>query len=270
MDLLLSATIRKKVKGRFGGRMKALVSGGAPLNPEVGRFFSSLGLMLLQGYGQTEAAPVISCNRPKAGIRLDTVGPPLDGVEIRIAEDGEIQVRGELVMHGYWQNEAETARVLDSDGWLSTGDIGHLDEAGRLVITDRKKDIIVNDKGDNVAPQRVEGMLTLQPEIMQAMVSGDRRPYLVGIVVADPEWQAEWAKSVPAADEAALQRALQAAVDRVNADLSNTEKVRRVLIADEAFTIENAELTPSLKIRRHVIRDRYGARLDALYKAAAY
>jgi long-chain acyl-CoA synthetase len=270
MDLLLSATIRKKVKGRFGGRLKALVSGGAPLNPEVGRFFSSLGLMLLQGYGQTEAAPVISCNRPKAGIRLDTVGPPLDGVEIRIAEDGEIQVRGELVMHGYWQNEAETARVLDSDGWLSTGDIGHLDEAGRLVITDRKKDIIVNDKGDNVAPQRVEGMLTLQPEIMQAMVSGDRRPYLVGIVVPDPEWQAEWAKTEPAADEAALQRAVQAAVDRVNADLSNTEKVRRVLIADEAFTIENAELTPSLKIRRHVIRERYGARLDALYKAAAY
>jgi long-chain acyl-CoA synthetase len=270
MDMLLSATIRKKVKGRFGGRLKALVSGGAPLNPEVGRFFSSLGLMLLQGYGQTEAAPVISCNRPKAGIKLDTVGPPLDGVEIRIAEDGEIQVRGELVMHGYWQNEAETARVLDGDGWLSTGDIGHLDEAGRLVITDRKKDIIVNDKGDNVAPQRVEGMLTLQPEIMQAMVSGDRRPYLVGIVVPDPEWQAEWAKTAPAADETALQRALQAAVDRVNADLSNTEKVRRVLIADEAFTIENAELTPSLKIRRHVIRDRYGARLDALYKAAAY
>ena len=270
MDLLLSATIRKKVRGRFGGRLKALVSGGAPLNPEVGRFFSSLGLMLLQGYGQTEAGPVISCNRPKAGIKLDTVGPPLPDTEIRIAEDGEIQVRGELVMHGYWQNEAETARVLDGEGWLSTGDIGHLDEAGRLVITDRKKDIIVNDKGDNVAPQRVEGMLTLQPEIMQAMVSGDRRPYLVGLVVPDPEWQADWAKTVPVADEAALQRALQAAVDRVNADLSTTEKVRRVLVADEAFTIENAELTPSLKIRRHVIRARYGARLDALYKAAAY
>jgi long-chain acyl-CoA synthetase len=270
MDMLLSATIRKKVRGRFGGRMKALVSGGAPLNPEVGRFFASLGLMLLQGYGQTEAAPVISCNRPKAGIKLDTVGPPLPDTEIRIAEDGEIQVRGELVMKGYWQNPAETARVLSPDGWLSTGDIGHIDDKGRLVITDRKKDIIVNDKGDNVAPQRVEGMLTLQPEILQAMVSGDRRPYLVGLVVPDPEWQADWAKTVPDAGPEALQRALQAAVDRVNADLSTTEKVRRVLVADEAFTIENSELTPSMKIRRHVIRARYGARLDALYKASAY
>lgn len=270
MDLLLTATIRKKVRGRFGGRMKALVSGGAPLNPEVGRFFASLGLMLLQGYGQTEAAPVISCNRPKAGIKLDTVGPPLPETEIRIAEDGEIQVRGELVMKGYWQNPEETARVLSPDGWLSTGDIGHIDEKGRLVITDRKKDIIVNDKGDNVAPQRVEGMLTLQPEILQAMVSGDRRPYLVGLVVPDPEWQADWAKTVPDAGPETLQRALQAAVDRVNADLSTTEKVRRVLVADEAFTIENTELTPSMKIRRHVIRARYGARLDALYKASAY
>ncbi len=276
LDLLLTATIRKKVRARFGGRLKALVSGGAPLNPEVGRFFASLGVMMLQGYGQTEAAPVISCNRPKAGITLDGVGPPLDGVALRIAEDGEIQVRGELVMHGYWRNPEETARVLSADGWLSTGDIGHLDGAGRLVITDRKKDIIVNDKGDNVAPQRIEGMLTLQPEILQAMVAGDRRPYLVGLVVPDPEWQAEWAAAHGLAGDAALAdhpdfcRAIQAAVDRVNADLSNVEKVRRVLIVADAFTIENEQLTPSMKIRRHIIRAAYGARLDALYKAAAY
>ena len=276
MDLLLSATIRKKVRARFGGRLKALVSGGAPLNPEVGRFFASLGIMMLQGYGQTEAAPVISCNRPKAGITLDGVGPPLDGVELRIAEDGEIQVRGELVMHGYWRNPEETARVLSADGWLSTGDIGHLDGAGRLVITDRKKDIIVNDKGDNVAPQRIEGMLTLQPEILQAMVVGDRRPYLVGLVVPDPEWRAEWAAGRGIADDAALAddpdfcRAIQAAVDRVNADLANVEKVRRVLIVADAFTIENEQLTPSMKIRRHIIRAAYGTRLDALYRSAAY
>jgi long-chain acyl-CoA synthetase len=198
-------------------------------------------------------------------------------VEIRIAEDGEIQVRGELVMKGYWRNPEETARVLSADGWLSTGDIGHLDDKGRLVITDRKKDIIVNDKGDNVAPQRVEGMLTLQPEILQAMVMGDRRPYLVGLVVPDPEWQAEWAKAQGVANDIGLlaqnpvfHRAVQAAVDRVNADLSTTEKVRRVLVAEEAFTIENAQLTPSMKIRRHVIRSVYGARLDGLYKQAAY
>ena len=159
-----------------------MVSGGAPLNTDVGLFFQAMGLPMLQGYGQTEAGPVISCNRPKAGIRMETVGPPMMNTEVRIAEDGEIMVRGENVMHGYWRNPEETARVLH-DGWLHTGDVGHLDAEGRIVITDRKKDLIVLDKGDNVSPQRVEGMLTLQPEIAQAMVYGDRHPYLVGLLV---------------------------------------------------------------------------------------
>jgi long-chain acyl-CoA synthetase len=232
-----------------------------------------MGLTLLQGYGQTEAGPVISCNRPAAGIKMDTVGPPLDGVEVRIAADGEILVRGELVMLGYWQNPGETARALIG-GWLHTGDIGHLDAAGRIVITDRKKDMIVNDKGDNVAPQKVEGMLTLQPEIMQAMVSGDKRPYLVGLIVPDAEWAAEWAMANGEKfDLRALQglpafrNAVRAALDRVNQDLSVIEKVRQFAFADEAFGIENEEMTPSLKIRRHKIRERYGARLDGLYKA---
>ena len=134
---------------------------------------------------------MISCNRPRVGLKMDTVGPPLRNTEVRIAEDGEILVKGELVMHGYWRNEAQTARTL-IDGWLHTGDVGHLDEKGRIVITDRKKDIIVLDKGDNVSPQKVEGMLTLQAEIVQAMVTGDKRPYLVGLIVPDPEWSAEW------------------------------------------------------------------------------
>ncbi|MDQ2879359.1 MAG: AMP-binding protein, partial [Pseudomonadota bacterium] len=171
MELFLAATLKPKIAKRFGGRIKAMVSGGAPLTPEVGIFFQSLGLTFLQGYGQTEAAPVISCNRPSVGLRMDTVGPPLVNTEVRIAGDGEILVRGELVMHGYWNNQAETDRVL-KDGWLHTGDIGLIDAQGRIKITDRKKDIIVNDKGDNVAPQKVEGMLTLQPEIVQAMVYG--------------------------------------------------------------------------------------------------
>ena len=265
LDLLLDRTIRAKVRARFGGRLKAMVSGGAPLNPEIGLFFHALGVTLLQGYGQTEAGPVISCNRPSRRIKMDTVGPPLDGVEVRIADDGEILVRGELVMHGYWQNEAESARVL-KDGWLHTGDIGHVDGDGHIVITDRKKDIIVNDKGDNVSPQRVEGMLTLQPEILQAMVVGDRRPHLVGIVVADPEWTAEWARDTGGTQGSAdYVKAINAAVDRVNAHLSTTEKVRRVLLADAPFTVENEMMTPSLKIRRHVIRAAYGDRLDALY-----
>jgi long-chain acyl-CoA synthetase len=272
MDFLLGRTLRPKVGARFGGRIKAMVSGGAPLNPEVGLFFHALGLTFLQGYGQTEAAPVISCNRPKAGIRLDSVGPPLKNTEVRIADDGEILVRGELVMTGYWRNPSLTEKTV-VDGWLHTGDVGHIDPHGRIVITDRKKDLIILDKGDNVAPQRVEGMLTLQPEIGQAMVSGDRRPYLVGLIVPEGEWTAEWARANGRAnDPEALRadadylRALSAAVDRVNAQLSVIEKVRRFILADGPFTVENEQLTPSIKIRRHVLKQVYGERLDSLYK----
>jgi long-chain acyl-CoA synthetase len=255
MDGILGLTIRRKVRAKVGGRVKAWVSGGAPLNPEVGIFFQSLGITFLQGYGQTEAGPVISCNRPSAGIRLETVGVPVKNCEVRIADDGEIMVRGENVMHGYWRNAEETTRVL-RDGWLATGDVGHFDDKGRIVITDRKKDLIVNDRGDNVSPQRIEGMLTIQPEIAQAMIYGDRRPHLVALIVPDPD--------IAAAPD--LQLRLQSAVDRVNADLSVIEKVRRFILADDGFTIENEQLTPSMKIRRHVISKVYGERLDALYK----
>jgi long-chain acyl-CoA synthetase len=272
MDFVLGRTLRPKISQRFGGRMKAMVSGGAPLNPDVGIFFHSLGLTVLQGYGQTEAAPVISCNRPRAGIRMETVGPPMKNTEVRIAEDGEILVRGELVMKGYWRNPAQTEKTV-VDGWLHTGDVGHIDEGGRIVITDRKKDLIVLDKGDNVAPQRIEGMLTLQPEIVQAMVAGDRRPYIVALIVPDPEWTAEWARAngrkfdfAELAKDPDYHRSISAAVDRVNAGLSVIEKVRRFVLADEPFSAENEQLTASLKIRRHVIKAAYGGRLDALYK----
>ncbi|MBX7494667.1 long-chain fatty acid--CoA ligase [Qipengyuania sp. 6B39] len=271
-DFIVGRLLKPKIRQRFGGRMKAMVSGGAPLNPEVGVFFESMGLTMLQGYGQTEAGPVISCNRPAAGIKMDTVGPPMRGVEIRIAEDGEILCRGELVMHGYWRNQSETDRTI-KDGWLHTGDIGHLDEKGRIVITDRKKDMIVNDKGDNIAPQKVEGMLTLQPEIGQAMVAGDKRPYIVGLLVPDAEWALEWAKEngkkfdlKTLQDDPEFRGAVRKAVDRVNQDLSVIEKVRQFAFADEGFTIENEEMTPSMKIRRHKIKARYGERLDGLYR----
>ncbi len=269
---LLEKLFKPKIRARFGGRMKAMVSGGAPLNPDIGVFFHSVGLTLLQGYGQTESGPVISCNRPSAGIKMDTVGPPLIRTEVRIAEDGEILVRGELVMLGYWRNQPETDKTI-IDGWLHTGDIGHIDDAGRIVITDRKKDIIVNDKGDNVAPQRVEGMLTLQPEIAQAMVAGDRKPYISGLIVPDAEWAADWAraqgmkydlKRLQSNEE--FRAAIRAAVDRVNAGVSVIEKVRRFEFADEPFSIENGEMTPSLKIRRHKIRDRYADKLAGMYK----
>lgn len=272
IDQALERTIRKSIRAKFGGRLRAMVAGGAPLNPEVGIFFTAIGIPILQGYGQTEAGPVISCNRPRARLKMHTVGPPLDGVEVKIAADGEILVRGELVMDGYWMNDAESHKAL-KDGWLYTGDIGHLDKDGHLVITDRKKDILVNDKGDNVAPQRVEGMLTLQDEIAQAMVYGDRRPYLVGVVVPEAEWALSFArdKGLPAdmdrlRQEPEFVRAMQAAVDRVNQKLSVIEKVRRVIIADAPFSTDNQQLTPSLKIRRHVLKQVYGERLDRLYK----
>jgi long-chain acyl-CoA synthetase len=281
MDLLLERTLRPKIRQRFGGRMKALVSGGAPLNPDIGTFFDAMGLTLLQGYGQTESGPVISCNRPSVGLKMDTVGPPLAGVTVRIADDGEILVQGELVMQGYWRNEALTActlQVAASDPaagiWLHTGDIGHVDDRGRIVITDRKKDMIVNDKGDNVSPQKIEGMLTLQPEIAQAMVIGDKRPYIAGLIVPDAEWALEWARTQDEKfdfralqDLPAFRSAIRAAIDRVNLDLSVIEKVRSFAFADEAFSIDNEEMTPSLKIRRHKLKERYGARLDALYRA---
>jgi long-chain acyl-CoA synthetase len=280
MDFILEKSLRPKIRKRFGGRIKAMVSGGAPLNPDVGAFFDALGLTMLQGYGQTEAGPVISCNRPSVGLKMDTVGPPLPGVDVRIADDGEICVRGELVMHGYWRAKAETKRALiadpiepDKGPWLLTGDIGHLDQKGRIVITDRKRDMIVNDKGDNISPQKVEGMLTLQPEIAQAMVSGDKRPYVVGLIVPDAEWALAWARAedekfdlARLQDLPAFRTAIRAAIDRVNLDLSVTEKVRQFVFADEAFTIENEEMTPSLKIRRHKLKERYSERLDGLYK----
>lgn len=272
LDFLVEKALRPKIRAKFGGRLKAMVSGGAPLNPDVGNFFAAMGLTMLQGYGQTEAGPIMSCNRPKTGLRMDTVGPPMRGVEIKIAEDGEILCAGELVMHGYWRNDAETARTVQ-DGWLHTGDIGLIDEGGRIKITDRKKDMIVNDKGDNVAPQKVEGMLTLQPEIAQAMVSGDNRPYVVGLIVPDAEWALEWARAndekfdlTALQDLPAFKNAVRAAVDRTNKDLSVVEKVKSFAFADEAFTIENEEMTPSMKIRRHKIRDRYRERLDGMYR----
>jgi long-chain acyl-CoA synthetase len=273
INFVCERTVRKKVRARFGGRLKAMVSGGAALNYEVGVFFLALGVRLLQGYGQTEAAPVISAN-PPGRIKLKTVGPALKDVEVKIAEDGEILVRGECVMKGYWRDPDSTARAI-VDGWLHTGDIGVMDEDGYIQITDRKKDIIVLSGGDNVSPARVEGFLTLQPEIAQAMVYGDKRPNLVAVLVPDPDFLAEWARGkgkpndlAQLAGDAELQKTLAAVVDRVNRDMSNLEKVRRIIIAREPFTIDNGMMTASLKIRRHKIKELYGATLEALYERA--
>ena len=170
----LDKLVRNKVRQRFGGRLKAFVSGGAPLNYDIGVYFTALGLHILQGYGQTEAAPVVSCNHYQKN-KIHTVGPPMKGVEVRIAEDGEILVRGELVMQGYWNNPEATAETI-RDGWLHTGDIGNFDEDGYIQITDRKKDIIVNSGGDNLSPARIEGILSAEPEIARRWSSATGGP----------------------------------------------------------------------------------------------
>ncbi|MBS41141.1 MAG: long-chain fatty acid--CoA ligase [Rhodospirillales bacterium] len=270
-NVVLDKLVRSKVKGRFGGQLKALVSGGAPLNYDIGIFFTALGIKLLQGYGQTESAPVISCNPPSDN-RIDTVGKPMKGVDCQIANDGEIIVKGELVMQGYWNNLEATGEAI-KDGWLHTGDIGEFDGDGYLKITDRKKDIIVNSGGDNISPQRIEGMLTTQPEIGQAMVYGDRRPHLTALIIPDAEYAAAWAKENGhsktnlefVVEQPDFKKVMVKAVDRVSNNLSGIEKVRRFTLSHEAFTIDNEMLTPTLKIRRHIIREKFFEKLEALY-----
>lgn len=270
LDLLLDRLVRKKIRARFGGRLKALVSGGAALDPGLAVFFRAIGLPIFQGYGQTEAAPLISVNRPLRP-KLHTVGPPIRGAEARIADDGEILVRGPILMRGYWRNEEATAHAI-RDGWLHTGDIGEIDADGDIRITDRKKDLIVVSGGDNVSPARIEGLLTLRPEISQALVWGDGRPHLVALLVPNADWLRGWAQQAgksfdlaALAADPSLQKALGAAVNEVNRSLSVIEKIRRFAVAPEPFTIDNGQMTPTLKVRRHVVGVAHRDRLEALY-----
>ncbi|HEY3846655.1 MAG TPA: AMP-binding protein, partial [Acetobacteraceae bacterium] len=234
-DWPLDRLVRAKVRARFGGRLIAAMSGGARLDPEVGRFYLALGIRIMQGYGQTEAGPVVSANPPNA-IRIETVGPPLQGVEVRIAEDGEILVRGDLLMHGYWGRSSDTQATI-RDGWLHTGDIGEQDPDGYLRITDRKKDMIVLSGGENISPARIETMLMTEPEIAQAVITGEGRTGLSALVV-------------PAEGHDAVGVAL--ALTRVNMRLSVTERIRKHAVV-EPFTLENGLLTPTQKIRRLLV-----------------
>lgn len=274
LDPGLDRLVRRKVQRRFGGQLKAMISGGAPLSVEIGSFFSGLGVRLLQGYGQSEAAPIICCNPPER-VRTDTVGPPLEGVSVRIADDGEILVRGENIMKGYWNEPEETARTL-IDGWLHTGDIGRLVADGYLKITDRKRDFIKNSGGEMISPAHVEGALTLAPEIAQAVVLGDRKPYLIALVVPEVDFAASYARSrgLPPdlailAEEAEFEKLIAEVVAKVNRGLAPAERIRRFMIAREAFTIANGYLTPTLKVRRHVIRAAYELPLERLYEKTA-
>ena len=252
-DQLVERLVRKKVKARLGGKLQFFVSGGAALNPDIGYFFLALGINILQGYGQTEASPLISANRPNA-IKIETVGPVVGGVEVRLSDEGELLARGDCIMKGYWQDEKATQETI-KEGWLYTGDLAEINDEGYITISGRKKDIIVNSGGDNIAPSKVEAQLTIEPEIEQVMVAGDKRPYLCAIIVPSDD-----------IEETQVQPLIQAAVKRANMRLSKLEQVRKFIIADEKFTVENMQMTPTLKVRRHVVSERYEEKLGTLYK----
>ena len=267
---LMDKIVRRKVKKRFGGSLRALISGGAALNFEVGLYLTALGLPLLQGYGQTETAPVISANPPEK-IKLDTVGKVLAGNEVKISDDGEILARGELMMNGYW-NDPEATNKTIIDGWVHTGDIGEFDNENYLKITDRKKDIIVNAGGDNISPSRIEAKLDIEPEIAQSMLYGDFKNYLVAIIVPNKELALEWAKennvdsnlSNIIKDNSFIKK-IREVVDKVNKNLSAIEQIRKFILIDHEFTIENNMMTPSMKVRRFKVKDMYKEKLENLY-----
>jgi long-chain acyl-CoA synthetase len=251
LNKILDKIVRKKIINNFGGNLKAFVSGGGPLDKNVGLFLNSLGLKTLQGYGLTETSPVVSCN-PVDDIRIDTVGKVFSNNLVKIADDGEILVKGENVMLEYWHNSKATAEVIQN-GWLHTGDIGELDSEGYLKITDRKKDIIVTLGGDNISPSKIENLLCLHDEIEQAYVHGDNEKYLSCLLVLNKNIKLDNTQ-------------IQLLIDKTNKSLTAIEKIKKFKILDEEFTIENELLTPTMKIRRHKIKSKYKIELEKFYK----
>ena len=252
INFIVNILVRKKVKKQFGGNLKAFVSGGGALDKEIGEFLNAIGLPTLQGYGLTETSPVVSCN-PMHKIKVETVGPPFKGNEVRIAEDGEILVKGENVMLGYWNKKEETDKVL-KDGWLYTGDIGEIDpKDGYLKITDRKKDIIVSAGGDNISPAKIENQLSNSPAIDQAMVYGDGKNYLVAIIVPSKEFINQKDK-------------ITKIVNEINDNLTLVEKIKNFYLINENFSIENGLLTPTMKVKRNKVIAKYKNILENFYK----
>ena len=258
-----------KIRERFGGRLKHFISGGAPMAPEMGALFLGVGLEVLEGYGLTETSPVIAVNVPFRP-RLGTVGPPLPGVEVKIADDGEILARGATIMKGYWNKPDATREVLDADNWFHTGDIGVIDADGCLRITDRKKDLLVLGNGKNVAPQPIELRLQESRFIAQVVLLGDKAKAVSALIVPNFGALREWAqkenlgvsKDDELAHHAETQKLLRREIDAQTKDLADFEKVRKFVVLSEPFTMQNGELTPTLKIKRRVIADKYGALVE--------
>ena len=266
-----------KLRARLGGRIRLMVSGGAPLNARVIKFFHGAGAVILEGYGLTETSPVLTANRAGA-IRFGSVGTTIPETEIRIADDGEILCRGPQVMKGYYRNEAATAEVLDADGWLATGDIGHIDADGFVFITDRKKELIVTAGGKNIAPQPLEGSLAADKYVAQAVIIGDRRPYLSALVVPDfANLQRYAAARELGVDKPAdlvahprVQRLYQRIIDGINEHQPGFSQVKRFTLLPREFTLADGELTPTLKVKRFEIGRSYKAMIDAMYPVEAH
>lgn len=257
-NFLADRLVFSKLRARMGGRLRFCVSGGAPLSKTLAEFFYRAGVLILEGYGLTETSPVITVNRPDR-LRLGSVGLPLPGVEVRLGSDGEILTRGPHVMRGYFNNPAATAEVLDAEGWFRTGDIGSLDPEGFLTITDRKKDLIKTSGGKMVAPQNLENALKSSPWIADCVVIGDRRKYVTALIVPSPDWTGE-----PKRLEAT--RLIQEEVNRLNEKLAPFEQIKKFALLAEPFTLQSGELTPTLKVKRRVIAERYAAQIEALYR----
>ena len=251
INIVVEELVRKKIKKQFGGNLKAFVSGGGALDQEIGEFLNSIGLPTLQGYGLTETSPVVSCN-PIHKIRVETVGPPFKGNQVKIADDGEILVKGENVMLGYWNKKEETDKVI-INGWLHTGDIGEIDpKDGYLKITDRKKDIIVSAGGDNISPAKIENMITNEPEVDQCMVYGDKKNYIVALIVPNKDFLNQKEK-------------IQDVIEKINKKLTLLEKIKKIQLIDESFSIENGLMTPTMKVKRKKVTEKYKNQLEKLY-----
>ena len=248
LNFLCENIVRKKIKKQFGGNLQAFVSGGGALDQNIGEFLNSIGLTTLQGYGLTEASPVVSCNIPEF-VKIESVGPPFRTNKVKIADDGEILIKGENVMIGYWNLEEETKKVI-KDGWLYTGDIGEFDSNNYLKITDRKKDIIVNLGGDNISPSKIENILCLNEFIKQSFVYGDKKNYLVALVVVEKEINKDKIKLI---------------IENINKSLTLIEKIKKFVLIHKEFTIENGMLTPTLKLKRKEIIKNYKQQLENLY-----
>jgi len=248
INFICNFLVRKKIQNQFGGNIQAFISGGGALDQNIGEFLNAIGLPTLQGYGLTEASPVVSCNLPDL-VKVETVGPPFRSNEVKIAEDGEILIKGENVMLGYWNQKEETKKVI-KEGWLHTGDIGELDHNNYLKITDRKKDIIVSLGGDNISPSKIENILCLNQLIKQSFVYGDRKNYLVAIIVCNKETSKEKIKPI---------------IENINDNLTTIEKIRKFILIHDEFTIANGMLTPTLKSKRKVIVKNYLKQIENLY-----